>query len=228
MFFAIKLKPSSQKYTNFWYNKRLLTFKRLIMGLKSSTYVAMHAARNTYSQENFLTFLRMKGISPGSEECPIQDIEDCILLYIDDIAVFTPNNIKDATKLHLLILEFVFYATGKMGFKMKKSKVNVMCPVFKFLGHQFNTGDVSTQIPEDKAEAFTNLRAPLSCAEAISRLGALNYFSSYIPLLRTIGAPIQTMAQSGEFFWGREQSLAWETIKLLCSVKFKNMTPLPD
>ena len=47
MFFAIKIKPSSQKYTNFWYNKRLMTFKRLIMGLKSSTYIAMQAARQT-------------------------------------------------------------------------------------------------------------------------------------------------------------------------------------
>ena len=228
MFFAIKLRPSSQKYTNFWYNKRLLSFKRLIMGLKSSTFIAMSAARNTYSQKNFLKFLKMKGILPGSEQCPILDIEECILLYIDDIAVFTPQNIKNATQLHLLILEFVFFATGMLGFKMKKSKINVMCTVFKFLGHQFNTGDVSTQIPEDKAEAFSKLRAPLSCAEAISRLGALAYFSSYIPLLRTIAAPIQTMAHSGEFFWGREQSLAWETLKLLCALKFKNMNPLKD
>ena len=228
MFFAIKIKPGSQKFTNFWYNSRLLSFKRLIMGLKSSTFIAMSAARNTYSQENFLTFLRMKGISPGSKECPIQNVDECILLYIDDIAVFTPQNVKDASKLHLLILEFVFFATGMLGFKMKKSKINLMCDTFKFLGHQFNTGDVSTQIPVDKAEAFSKLRAPLSCAEAISRLGALAYFSSYIPLLRTIAAPIQTMAQSGEFFWGPQESLAWETLKLLCSLKFTNMTPLPD
>ena len=228
MFFAIKLKPTSQKYTNFWYNKRLLTFKRLIMGLKSSTYVAMSAARITYNQSNFLTFLRMKNIEPGSEQCPIQDIEDAILIYIDDIAIFTPKDAKDPIKLHLLLLEFIFFATGKLGFRMKKSKINLMCPVFKFLGHQFNTGDESTQIPEDKAMAFSNLRAPLSCAEAISRLGTFAYFSSYIPLLRCIAAPIQTMAQSGEFFWGREENLAWETIKLLCSLKFKNMNPLKD
>ena len=36
------------------------------------------------------------------------------------------------------------------------------------------------------------------------------------------------MAQSGEFFWGREESLAWETLKLLCALKFKNMNPLKD
>ena len=132
------------------------------MGLKSSTYVAMQAARNTYSQENFLTFLRMKGISPGSEECPIQDIEECILLYIDDIAVYTPQNIKNANKLHLLILEFVFFATGKLGFKMKKSKINLMCPVFKFLGHQFNNAWNHNIVSSSKTHKYINRNEFLS------------------------------------------------------------------
>ena len=79
-----------------------------------------------------------------------------------------------------------------------------------------------TAIPPNKCEAFQQLRNPISCAEMISRLGEINYFSSYIPLLKIITAPLQEMCTSGVCKWQKVHLEAWESMKLLCSLKFTN------
>ena len=56
----------------------------------------------------------------------------------------------------------------------------------------------------------------------ISRLGAINYFSSYIPLLKIITAPLQELYTSDVFKWEKVHQEAWESMKLLCSLKFTN------
>ena len=65
------------------------------------------------------------------------------------------------------------------------------------------------------------LRSPRSSAKAISRLGELNYFSSYIPLLHVVSKPIQDMTSSGTFSWTSLHQECWETIKLLCVLNFQ-------
>ena len=61
-----------------------------------------------------------------------------------------------------------------------------------------------------------------STAEAISRLGTISYFSSYIPLLCIVTYPIQEMVTSGLFKWTRLHQMAWDNMKLLCSLRFSN------
>ena len=108
------------------------------------------------------------------------------------------------------------------GFKLAKSKVHLFPKSFKFLSHYFETDKNCTTIPPNKCEAFQNLRNPLSCAELISCLGAINYFTSYIPMLKIITAPLQEMCTSGIFKWEKVHQEAWNSMKLLCSLKFTN------
>ena len=83
----------------------------------------------------------------------------------------------------------------------------------------------STSIPPLKLFAFLELRSPLSKAEAVSRLGTISYFASYVPLLRLISLPIQQMITSEKGFeWNRIHQLAFDSIKLLCSLQFTNAT----
>ena len=117
------------------------------------------------------------------------------------------------------------YCTVKMGFKLSKGKTHVMPVSFKFLGYWFNTMTRSTSIPPLKLNAFLELRSPLSKAEAVSRLGTILYFASYVPLLRLISLPIQHMITSEKGFeWNRIHQLAFDSIKLLCSLQFTNAT----
>ena len=105
---------------------------------------------------------------------------------------------------------------------MSKSKVQLFTTSFKCLGHHFMTEKNCTSIPPEKAQAFQQLRNPLSTAETISRLGSIAYFSSYVPLLRKITAPLQEMVKSGVFRWDRIHQESWESMKLLCGLQFTN------
>ena len=96
--------------------------------------------------------------------------------------------------------------------------------IFKFLGHQFNTLQNSTSFPDLKLSAFQELRPPQSTGEAISRLGTISYFSTYIPLLRIVTHPIQKMVTEEVFIWNRIHQMSWDCMKLLCSLKFSNST----
>ena len=62
----------------------------------------------------------------------------------------------------------------------------------------------------------------MCCAETISRLGSIAYFSSYVPHLRKITDPLQEMETFGVFRWDRIHQESWESMKLLCGLKFTN------
>jgi hypothetical protein len=148
-----------------------------------------------------------------------------VICYIDDICIYSSKDLKNSSAIHLLLLLFVMYCTIKMGFKLSKGKTFIMPESFKFLGHWFNTLQGTTGIPPMKLNAFLGLRSPLSKAEAVSRIGTIAYFSNYVPLLRLISLPIQHMitAEKG-FEWNKIHQLAFDSIKLICSLQFTNAT----
>jgi hypothetical protein len=50
------------------------------------------------------------------------------------------------------------------------------------------------------------------------------YFANYIPLLRLIVLPLQQMVPKGVFTWEKIHQLSYDTMSLLCSLKFENAT----
>ena len=225
MYWSIHISKKSQPYTNFWYNGQLYSFKRLVMGLKTACYIGQQAMLLAFSDINLKEFLSLKNIKLKSAEFPFSSISEAILIYLDDVALFTPKSVSNPKTLHLLLIEFIFYATSKLGFKLSMSKLSLMNPVFKFLGHQFDSNKNETCIPEGKINAYAQMRSPRSCAETISRISSLGYFSTYLPLLRTISLPLQQMSQSGVFQWNEIHELSWQCLKLLASLKFENRVP---
>ena len=154
------------------------------MGARNSCFIAQRAALLTYSLENLIIFCKERGLHFNSDEFPFNNVSQFILIYIDDVCLWLSKDYKDSTKVHLLLIEFVMYCTIKMGFKLSKGKTHIMPVTFKFLGHWFDTMTGATSIPPLKLSAFMDLRSPLSKAEAVSRLGTISYFSSYVPLLK--------------------------------------------
>ena len=183
----------------------------------------------TFSQENLEIFIKEKGLQFDTDDFPFNNVSQFIICYIDDICIYSSKDHKNSTAVHLLLLEYVMYCTVKMGFKLSRGKTHVMPVSFKFLGHWFNTLTGSTGIPPLKLNAFLELRSPLSKAEAVSRLGTIAYFSNYVPLLRLISLPIQHMITSEKGFeWNKIHQLAFDSIKLLCSLQFTNATINPQ
>ena len=173
----------------------------------------------TFRQENLEICIKEKGLHFDTDEFPFSNVSQFIICYIDDICIYSSKDYKNSTEIHLLLLEYVMYCTVKMGFKLSKGKTHVMPVSFKFLGHWFNTMTGSTSIPPLKLNAFLELRSPLSKAEAVSRLGTISYFASYVSLLRLISLPIQHMITSEKGFeWNRIHQRAFDSIKLLCSL----------
>ena len=142
-------------------------------------------------------------------------------MYLDDLVIFTPKGVENSEQVHLNVLEYLLWSSAKLGFKIGKGKFKIFKKCFQFLGHFFSTETSSTGIPPEKIKAFGLLRAPRSSAEAISRLGALNYFSPYVPLLRVVSKPIQDMTCSGTFNCTSLHQQCWETLKMLCVLTFQ-------
>jgi hypothetical protein len=106
-------------------------------GLTQLTSHKPHQNLPTVSK-SMIQFLAEKGWSAGSEDWPFQDISEIIVIYLDDLCLSTPQDIKNGRQVHLHALEFVFWRMCKFNFKISKSKCKPWQREFKFLGHHFN------------------------------------------------------------------------------------------
>ena len=84
-----------------------------------------------------LRFIKMRGWDLNSENWSFEDISDILLVYCDDVCIFSPSDIPNAHKIHKHVIEFVLDATKHSGFKIGKSKFESFKTKFKFLGHFF-------------------------------------------------------------------------------------------
>ena len=192
------------------------------MGWTNASFVAQRATEMTYSQETMLKFLKKKGWKINSDEWPFKNVMEFLILYLDDICVYSLNNIPNHIKVHFNIIEFLLYATVSWGFKIGPAKFHPWVTQFKFLGHYFDVHKATTGIPPERLNAIKNFRAPASTAECLSRLGVIAYFKRYVPLLQIVAMPLHQMCLSGKFEWTNVHQQAWQAIKLLCSLNFEN------
>ena len=89
----------------------------------------------------------MKGWELNSADWPFEDISEVVIVYCDDIVIFSADNIPNAEKIHKNVIEFVLWATVQYGFKIGKSKFEPFVTKFKFLGHYFDVERACTKIP---------------------------------------------------------------------------------
>ena len=208
MYWAIRTDYESQSLTNFYFDRHVYAFLVLPMGYKNSCFIGQTATEITYSQNTMMKFLQYNGWLLNSPNWPFGNISEIIIVYSDDVALFSPNDIPNAVQIHKNVIEFVLYATIMYGFKIGKSKFEPFVTKFKFLGHFFNVEKECTTIPPAKLEHFKNFRSPASTAEALSRLSILSYYRKYIPLFKVLVQPIHDMAMSGTFRWDMKHQLA--------------------
>ncbi|KAJ9525524.1 hypothetical protein QJQ45_003107 [Haematococcus lacustris] len=114
-------------------------------------------------------------------------INDCALVYLDDILVMSEN-----TEEHLVHLRRVFDLLRKNKFYAKLSKCEFMKRTLMFLGHIISAQGIS--VDPCKVTAISNWPVPTSLKTLQSFLGAANYVRKFVHNFSTIAAPLTNLA----------------------------------
>ncbi|KAJ9520413.1 hypothetical protein QJQ45_000169 [Haematococcus lacustris] len=113
-------------------------------------------------------------------------INDCALVYLDDILVMS----KDSEE-HLVHLRRVFDLLRKNKFYAKLSKCEFMQRTLKFLGHIISAHGIS--VDPCKVTAISEWPVPTSLKTLQSFLGAANYVRKFVHNFSTIAAPLTNL-----------------------------------
>ena len=123
------------------------------------------------------TFQRLMERIFGDQQC------QTLLLYLDDIVVFSTS-----VSQHLERLELVLGRLQHEGLKAKLSK----CAFFKqevgYLGHVISSQGVATD--PKKIEAVASWRCPSTVSEVRSFLGFASYFRRFVEGFAKVAAPL--------------------------------------
>ena len=77
------------------------------MGCKNAFYIAHKASLLTYSDKNLETFLEEKNIKKNSTQFPFSSVSEFLIIYLDDLVLWSSKKVENATKVHLLLVEFL-------------------------------------------------------------------------------------------------------------------------
>ncbi|XP_049332461.1 retrovirus-related Pol polyprotein from transposon opus [Astyanax mexicanus] len=131
------------------------------------------------------TFQRLMERMFGDQNC------QSLLLYLDDIIVFSSD-----LDQHLSRLELVLNRLGQAGLKAKLEKCCFFRRQVRYLGHLVSDKGVSTD-PE-KVSAVSNWPRPTIVSELRSFLGFASYYRRFIEGFAKLAAPLhQLVAEAG-------------------------------
>ena len=67
----------------------------------------------------------MKGLTKNSTDFPYTTVSEFLIIYMDDLLLFTDETQKDALRIHLRAVEFVLYCSKRMGLKFEQNYFDV-------------------------------------------------------------------------------------------------------
>ena len=130
-----------------------------------------------------------------------------LLVYIDDIIVFSPT-----FEQHLIDLRLMFDRIRAAVLKFKAKKCHLFQEELVCLGHVVSADGLRPD-PE-KTRAIRELRPPRDKNELHSIIGLLGYYRSFVPNFATVAAPLfKLLHLDTEFVWGTPEIKAFDTLK---------------
>ena len=156
-----------------------------------------------------------------------QYIGKFVLLYLDDVLVFSKNADEHAQHLRLV---FEVLRKHKLYAKLKKCEFN-KCEL-KFLGHM--VGREGVRVDPDKMAVVQKWPVPKTVKELQGFLGLANYFRRFVRNYSTIAAPLTSLTQRANadaFNWDKWSEKGPELIAFLELKKALTSAPvlaLPD
>ena len=133
--------------------------------------------------------------SPGTfqrlmEACLAEANFDILLIYLDDILVFS-SSIED----HLNRLDYVFSRFKAHGLRMKLTKCHFFQKKVTFLGHQVSAEGVTTD-PE-KTKVIRDWQRPRTISQLRSFLGLASYYRRFVRSFSKIASPLHGLLSNG-------------------------------
>ena len=191
-FHQVNLGEEARHKSAFICHHGLFQFKRMPMGLKSSSFV-----------QQFLVNELFKGLS-----------WHILLCYVDDILIHSPT-----FEQHLAHLRLVFDRLRSAHLTLSLNKCVFSTPSVKFLGNIFTKDGIFPC--KSKTAAIDNLPAPKSQKEVKRFLGVTGYYRRYIPSYSKIAYPLfkllskENAKENGtkKFIWSDEADTAFRLLK---------------
>ena len=122
-------------------------------------------------------------------------IDDFVLVYLDDILVFSSTEYEHENHLRLVFQQL---RQHKLQAKLKKCEFGK--PRVKSLGHIVGLGKV--HMDKDKVAAVINWEPPRDVKGVQQFLGFANYYNRFIPNFAKVAAPISNLlSNQKEFKW---------------------------
>ena len=133
----------------------------------------------------------------------------CVLVYIDDIVVFS----KTPTE-HMRHLQAVFDLLRGYNLQLKRSKCEFGKTQVELLGYRINARGIAP-LPE-KTEAIEHLPPPRDVGAVRRFLGMANFYRQCVPDYARVAEPIVRLTRKGvEFEWTAAQERAFAALKAL-------------
>ena len=184
-FFQIMMSPESIEKTAFTTHDGLFEFTRLPFGLRNSPS----------------TFQRIMDVI-------LSDIKySQVMVFLDDLLVFS-----ETFEQHLERLENVLQRLRDAGLTVKPSKVFLMLPGVKYLGHFIDDTGVKMQF--EKLEAIIKFPRPNSVTDIKSFLGLAGYYRRFIRNFAALSEPLSRLTRKElKFEWTDLQQAAFNFLK---------------
>lgn len=136
-------------------------------------------------------------------------IGKCVMVYIDDLVIFSQNR-EDHARDVGLVLEKLRQA----GLKVKPSKCEFAKEEISLLGYK--VGQHGIRADPEKVRAIEELDTPSTVTQVRSFLGMANYYRQCIPNFAKVAAPLVALTKKHvRFTWGEEEARAFGRLKEL-------------
>lgn len=130
-----------------------------------------------------------------------------LLLYLDDVIVFS----RDFDS-HLDRLELVLQRFRSANLKLKPSKCELFRKSVSFLGHRVSQHGVSTD--PQKVESIREWPTPRCISEVRTFLGMVGYYRRFCPAMATVAKPLHKLtSKDAQFKWTAEEDAAFTSLK---------------
>lgn len=135
------------------------------------------------------------------------DLEKYVLVYLDDIVVFTPTFQK-----HLEVLDQVFERIRKADLTLNREKCKLCVPELRYLGYVVNAAGLL--VDPEKIQAILQIPTPKNVKDVRRLVGLASWYRRFIPNFSTLLTPLfGLLKKNTPFLWNSGCETAFEAIR---------------
>ena len=138
----------------------------------------------------------------------LQGCEDCAIVYIDDILIYSQNHDQ-----HLVHLKRVFTCLEEHHYHVRLAKCQFLQKEVTFLGHTITPEGI--QAADHREQTLQGFKTPFCRAKQVkSFLGLVMWYKAFVPHAATLAAPLFSLTSAKrKFVWTEEAEQATRALK---------------